>query len=300
MSATFVSHSAPRRGPIRLLAGLQIALAATQLCEALVPPTIHYLPLISAIQCVHLAQVLLLAFWLAFGTDPPRNRVLGVVLGVGCLTGFSEIGHYLTVLANRLTPPDYAWRLLIEFVAALAVIGLIGGVLLAVRRWVAHLDCRKSWDDRLATRDTQFSVLQLLLMTTIAALVLALARGTRASTGSFAWNDLLAQILGFVVFFLNTICGMWASLAEGRTWWRIALVLLISIFLGFVLMMAFGSGPPADFPIVLPWWLKWTMLLVTVVPTTIIITSLLLVRQSGYRLVFKTRAARVETGGDAP
>jgi len=265
---------------LRLLVGAHLALTSVLLGYRFIPGEVTYLPLLNAIGSVSLAQALVLSFWLGMGTSGAIRRIIGGVLGVlyVCawqLIAFPVSGDPLSDLLSNFLNSLLQFGLLL---------GLFGGGFLAVRRWVAHLQYRETFDDQ-RPRRAQFSILHLLLVTTIAALVLGLARGSRGTTNQFDWSYIALMALCFVIFFVNTLCAVWAALALGPVRWRVMLVFLIALLLGLALLMPmYPPNYPPSSP-QLPWWLGPSQVVVTLVPIGIVVVSLLVVRSCGYRLV---------------
>jgi hypothetical protein len=133
-------------------------------------------------------------------------------------------------------------------------------------------------------RGLKFSVLGLLILTSAVALVLTLvhasrAEGDRARQIEYGWPWIASNILGYGSFFVNTVCAAHAVLRPGGVRRNILLVLLISALVG--LAVAFATGQSA-----LGWsWIVIGGAAIGVVPTVVVISTLLVVRSCGYRLL---------------
>jgi hypothetical protein len=125
-------------------------------------------------------------------------------------------------------------------------------------------------------RRLQFTLLQLLLLTTAVPIVVVVSRclyWLRGLEGSSAVNEVLVMVC---VFAINVVLAASVALGLARPRWRVVTVLLASALLGVA--MSWGSNSD--------WWLFAMMpLTMSVLPTLIVVCTLLVVRSCGYRLV---------------
>ncbi len=141
----------------------------------------------------------------------------------------------------------------------------------------------------------QYSILHILIVMSFVAVVLTLVRNARGADALSVWHTwqvVCMFALMIITFFINTICAAFAALRAGQVRLRILLVLIVASLLG----IAVSLGARHDS---LAWWLVPSAMLVTVLPTAVIVGSLLVVRSCGYRLVPKdvavTRKKREDT-----
>lgn len=128
----------------------------------------------------------------------------------------------------------------------------------------------------------EFSILHVLVVTAAIAVVLALMRRARPAGDGIesSWQYAAANALMILVFLVNMVSAAWAALSVGRIAGRVSLAILVALLLGIALAFAGRYDE-------IVWWLFPTTVLVFVVPTAIVVASLLVVRSHGYRLVGK-------------
>lgn len=129
-----------------------------------------------------------------------------------------------------------------------------------------------------ATEAIQFSLKQLLLLISAAAIVLAAARVLHAFSllGSeipLATGILLAICIG-VVFAAQTLASLWATLGLGRWLWRLPAPFLLTALGGA--LMGYADGGSRDH---YDFWIRTTVL-----QTVVVVVTLLVIRVLGYRL----------------
>jgi hypothetical protein len=216
------------------------------------------------------------------GMSSAIRRITGGVLGVVYVCSWQLIAFPV----SDVPISELVSNFLNSILQIGLVVGLLGGAFLAVRCWAAHLQYQETWDDRPRPGRRQFSILHLLLITSVAALILGLARGSRDVSNQFDWPYMALMALCFVIFFVNTLCAVWAALAVGPVHWRLTLVFSIALLLGLAILLP--MYPPQSHPNAprLPSWLGPSQVLaMTLVPLGIVVVSLLVVRSCGYRLV---------------
>ena len=122
-------------------------------------------------------------------------------------------------------------------------------------------------------------MLQILVVMSIVALVLSLARATRDSHGGVdsTWDWLVMNAFVFVMFIVNTACAAFAALGLGNVKRNVGMVLIVSIILGIATAIAMRVEE-------MPWVFAGSVL-IAFVPTVMALVSLLVVRSCGYRLI---------------
>ncbi len=134
-----------------------------------------------------------------------------------------------------------------------------------------------------------YSLFALLAVSTATALVLGLVRMSRAEIASDLSQTVVYTLLVIVVFALNMLAIIWATLGKGHVKPRLLAVFLVSIILGFSISVSASQSPFSE-----PWWLFFFGPLIVVIPTAIVACTLLWMRRIGFRLV----APRAEPESD--
>ena len=131
----------------------------------------------------------------------------------------------------------------------------------------------------------RFSVLNLLVVTSLVAVVLMLVQSSRgdvsaSSVSGPTWQSVATYALGFVIFSTNTLCAAQAALGKGSVPRNVLLVLLVAMFSGLALSLAAHQDQ-------MGWLFVAGGTSIVVIPTLIVVASLLVVRSCGFRLVPK-------------
>jgi cytochrome bd-type quinol oxidase subunit 2 len=159
------------------------------------------------------------------------------------------------------------------------------GVFFTMRRWFRLQPISPDQHFVHESRYFQFSILHLLILTSLVSLIIGLIRGARSSTADSHWSEWVLMVLFVVVFATNAVCVAWATLSVHGHRLKISAVMLISLLLGG----AMSAGMYRHFPNerALPLWAHCALLLGTLEVTLVLVVSLLVVRSCGYRLVRK-------------
>ncbi|HEX5447489.1 MAG TPA: hypothetical protein VFW87_26980 [Pirellulales bacterium] len=273
----------PRR--LKLLVAVHLFISTAQAAMFLVPAHVNYLPAMWAIGSLAIAQLILLSFWAGMGSQRAALRFPAAVLGsvymaalpIGAVWGLGPSSMSQTDLGEEFVGNAGPYCALVMFFAAMAS---------AARRWLVDLRLTSDAEQTVQPRHYQFSILHLLVLTSVAAIVLALKRATRADAAGSptGWQSAADEVLMIVAFVINAVCAAWAALAVGPVRMRVGLVLLVAALLGATLAFS-GTGES------LFWWHAPAFAVFLALPSAIIIASLLVVRSCGYRLVARTKAA---------
>jgi hypothetical protein len=143
---------------------------------------------------------------------------------------------------------------------------------------------RRELDNAAPRKDKfQFTVLNLLVIMSFVAVVLTLVHGSRGDGNTTSvkgqnWQSAATYALGFVIYLINTACAAHAALRTGLVRRNILLVLLVSILSGVAFSLAAHQDRLGY------WFIAWGTLTV-LIPTLIVIASLLVVRSCGFRLI---------------
>ena len=275
----------PRR--LKLLIAAHLIASTAQAAAFLVPAHVNYMPAMWALASLAMAQLILLSFWAGMGSQRAAVRFSAAALG-------SVYMAALPIGALLLSRPSWTSRhdLYEEFFGTAgrycSLVLFFAAIALAARRWFVDLRLTFAAEQTVQPRHYQFSILHLLIVTSVAAVVLALMRATRAdASGSpTGWRPVGGAVLMVVAFVINAICAAWAALAVGPVRMRVGLVLLVAVLLGVTLVFS-GTGKA------LVWWHSAAFAVFLALPSAVIIASLLMVRSCGYRLVARPRAIPV-------
>jgi hypothetical protein len=263
----------PRK--IKLLVAGHLALGIAPVAMFL-GADLRWMPVTWAAGGISFGQVILLAFWAGLGTSNATTRLLGTLAGTLYLAVWPAVGIAISEYTQDSAIAVFAMYAV--FFAAMLV--MFWGVFLLVRRRFAVL---RRFDDPsiLTVGRFQFSILNVLLVTSIVAVVLGAMR-LGAGEDSTAWRPLAGGLLAIGVEIANIVIVPWATLARGPVLWRSMLALAVAL----------ASGTAVSFTNVykLPFaeWRMWifsTQALAFTVPPLVVLISLLVIRSCGYRLV---------------
>lgn len=265
---------------IRRLVATLLILCAAPVLTLLIPNNVYYMPLLWATSSLPLGALMTLSFWVGLGKRPARVKLLWGMLGAIYVAAWtiapSLIVYALSSDPDTLgSPQDY----LLSVAPYLALVAVFGGMFTLIGRYWS-LATVNDGDSKSPSR-SQFSVLNLLLLTTVVAILMALIRQSRSSaTSDSVFAMLVTAILAFAIYFGNTACAAFAALAPTPIKRNCVLVLCISVLFGFAISLAAGHDRVG-------WWLVANGPLMSVMPTAVVLVSLLVVRSAGYRLVRK-------------
>lgn len=234
------------------------------------------------------AQVMLLCFWIGMGLARSHKFARIALAGVVYLT-LELLAFTLAtggVSADAPGPFELALVLTITF-AVNALLITLGSVLFVI---ISARYVRLDWSrdpEKLPPVHTQFSILHLMQLTSVAAMLIAVARWLSLDPGNVgAFFAFIA--LYFLALMINAAAAVWSALAVGPVLLRIGFSVGAAAFLG--VMLALGSEGQLSGGSGL-----WGVLFL-VPPTIVVIASLLVVRSCGYRLVrVSAQRTRAET-----
>jgi hypothetical protein len=263
----------PRK--LKWLVAVHLVIATAPAALALVPAdplsAILISPLLIAIP---VSQIMLIAFWLGMGTSRASGRWLGSLLASAYLylTLWPPVNYIFSLKGSR---HEFVSVVVVFFIIA-AIIEVYGGAFWLIRWWVAGMMYFPEPPSIPRTR-LQFSIFQLVLITSAVAVALGLMR------------------IGLLVFvtLLVPLAVPWATLCMGSVGRRIILVL------GMTLLLAIAVPLPVNIVVPLPewWWLFAAETLSLTLPIAIMVLSLLVVRSCGYRLVAEARERDLPAAG---
>src|SRR6185295_4787323 len=183
----------------------------------------NFLPVIWMLSGVLIGQLMLLSFWLGLGTSAGVRRLLGSALGAVYLAVWPMVGANFSRVVDDPEP-----LLARQLAMNAAVLVLLGGIFLRIRRNLVELH-RDEVPGEAATASFQFSVLHLMLLTSLVAVILAFVR---VATGDSVWGGVAINSLGLVAFLTNILAAPWAALAPHPARLRVTLAILAAVLLG--------------------------------------------------------------------
>ncbi len=239
----------------------------------------RYLPLMWALASVGLGQLMLLMLWVGMGTAGPVSRIVGSLFGSAYLAVWPIVWQMLVGWSDRIFSPLDTF--VVFALAYWAAVLVLGGAFLLVCR-LSDMRLIGSAEARASDSSSQYTVRQLLVLVTLAAVVLAASRLATSATQDP--SEVSRQLTTVVNLFVLAAGAAWAALSPGRIGWRIIVVMLTAI--GLVFVQARGA-PAREWPDWL-WQVFGFRLMILILPTLIVIGTLLVVRSCGYRLLRKT------------
>ncbi len=248
----------------------------------LVVADIRYLPILWSLTSVTVSQLMLVSVYLGMTAGKASNKLLAAATAATYLAIWPAIGEYFTLTERSAVSFGVSYlRFLGADAAALVILALL---LAGAGRILGYIQLSPpavvSPQPRL-----QFSLLALLVTMSAVALLIGLVRASRlVGPTSFAGFHYL---LTAVVFAINTLAAVWATLGYGAVTWRLITVLLVSATLG----ISIGVAGSLD---TIRWWLLASSSLLTLLPTAILAFTLLCFRGLGFRLVRMTQLMKGE------
>jgi len=269
-----MSHS--QTSTLYSILAAHFVLAIAPIGTAYVPFDTRTLPIIWGLSSIPFSQVMLLSTWLGMTSGNLIRKLATAALAISFLTIWLALSQLLMFPEPSLSAiiPEYLKYTAIMMIF-LAVLSL---ALAGASRVVGMIRLLTEADSILPDPRIKYSLFSLLAVTTATALILGLVR---ASKNSGADGLMIAQyLLAIVVFTINILATIWATLGASHVMQRLFAVFLVSAILG--LSMAIGAGNSLETG---PWWLLVAQSLIVVVPTIIVAITLLVIRTLGYRLL---------------
>jgi hypothetical protein len=241
-------------------------------------PNTYLLPLLWTAASVGVGSLLTLSFWVGFG----RNRIAVRAAIAVAVCAYVAIWPTVSVIWGHDRPPsaiDMIWQFLSMTLTYSIVVVVLGLCFLPIRRWLTLRRMPRPVNYP-ARGQYQYSVRNLFIVMTITAAILAFIQLSRSNNGqsTITATYVAETALGFGIFLLNTVLAALAALGTARPGPRIAAVLFIAALLGLALSLAGRHDQ-------IGWWLVPFGTVITIIPTTIVIASLLVIRSCDFRLV---------------
>lgn len=271
------------RKRLGLLVAAHLCVAATPMLWLLVPDGDWSLPLLWATSAVPVGGLMTLAVWVGMGRSRAIWRLVIGLAGSAYLAIWQPVSFMMRVARSQSAVLSDWMSNYLSMAAPYGItIIMFGSMFLLMRyRWTLT---RRELDKAAPRKDKlQFTVLNLLVIMSIVAVVLTLVHGSRGDDNTTSvngqnWQAPAAFALGFVIYLINTACAAHAALRTGQVRWNILLVLLVSILSGVAFSLAAHQERLGY------WFIAWGTLTV-LIPTLIVIASLLVVRSCGFRLI---------------
>lgn len=277
---------------LKLLVVAHVLLSALGIAQFRLITDILWMPLGTAIASIALAQSMLLGFWIGLGSSRARWQLLG------CLAAAAYLAIW-PALAIRWLPPGVTaddTSFLNGFIPAAIMyavsIAVFASIYFVIRWRFATL--QRNVAPVKVPAPVQFSILHLLVMTTVASLVLAASRAAMRTEVESAWHTTAVYVLVISNFIITVVAVPWAVLRPGPVLRRTLLVTMCSLAIGFTISFVFYDRMTVRQP--WHWWVVFLGQAVAfgLVPTLILVASLAVVRWCDYRLVSKRPLAAAE------
>lgn len=271
------ARSDPAR--IRWLVSALMASCTLPLVGALVPVSIPWMPLLWATFTPPAGVMLTLSFWIGLGNAPFLARLIaGVVGAVYIFLSLVTANVARQLLSGGRLEGNFSMYVA-QAASIAATVAVLSGIFMILRRWWTLQPAIAS--DAATAPKSQFSILYVLLLTAAVAILLTLVRVSRDSLAASDSSLIAVNILGIVAFAVNAVCASFAALRPMTIRRNCILVLIVAYLLGIAL--SFGANHDLY---------SWVLIafgpIISVLPTAILLGSLLVVRSTGYRLLRKS------------
>jgi hypothetical protein len=278
------SMSRIRPSEIYALIAVHCVLAAAPVGAALLLGDfndVRMLPFIWALSSIPFSQIMLLSIWVGMAAGRILPKIFLAILATAWLVVWVSSSQ---VLGSTEPPPSLVSDVFLNLAIMLGFVIVLSVAMTGTSRLVGTIRFTGDTDLPANVPGLHYSLFALLAVSTTTALVLGLVRMSRVE-GATDQSQTVYYLLAVVVFALNMLTTIWATLGKGHVKRRLLAVFLVSICLGFSMSVGAGQSPFSE-----PWWLFYSGTLIVVVPTAVVACSLLWLRRIGFRLV----AARAE------
>jgi len=258
-------------GAIHVAAG---SLAAACVANGMVPAAAE-----TFLDALLVADLALLGIWAGFGEHSKLAGFVGVAAGASYFCVLETLAAWNEIAGATAGIDGYVmlWYWMYFLAMALLTLTVLVAAAVWLRRRGVRLRRAESGSETTCSDDVQFSMRQLMLLVFVVAALVRLGPSVRARFNDYLSSAamLLAVACWSVCFAAVGLAGVWAVLSRRLSPARFAIA--YSLAGGLSLL------PPYYFPILLTDnFVRSAAVLLGA--TTIVIGSLLIVRQSGYRL----------------
>lgn len=280
---------------IRWLVAVHLVLAAAPLLILLVPTTnsyfMYFIPLMWVLISIPFGSMLTASIWIGLGKARWPWRLFFGLLACFYVAIWFDLYEPSTSSGSRHFA-DYLMNYLETVTGLCSMVLPAGCAFMIVARWFELKVSDQSTPP--AKSGIRFSLLQILLLMSAVAIVLSLMHAVRSSAGNEQRPESTAHEVAdyaflIVIEFINSALAVGAALKPGKFVGRVAMVLLVSFVLGAAIALGMGQDEAS-------WWLFACSMLIAIVPTLVVVLSLLVVRSCGYRLVRRERRVDPLTG----
>ena len=208
-------------------------------------------------QGLFFSQLGLLGIWSGLATYGRGTRLMGFTIG-------------LVILADQYCFRVNNWEFLTLLFVILPTV-TVAGIMLVVRRFVAKLERTAASTVSPRAEGLQFSIRQLMVFTLVVGCLLGIVRWLQPHVRSLQNPTLFPTVfLGSVSI---AIAAVWATLRSAHPLRRLSAVLLYGLLMGCVAYLTTRNSE------------LWYWLAMMAVQAAVLLASLLVVRQCGFRLV---------------
>jgi hypothetical protein len=274
---------------IRWLIVAHLVLAAAPLLGMRLELSMRMLPLEWALASLPLGVLMTLSVWIGMG----RPRLLWrLAIGLAAILYLSIFSFIVAVarITESLSKTEWLMFYLGSAMELTILLFLLAGTFMLIgRRFEIAVVEHEAGPAR--SGQLQFSMFQIMVLMSAVAIVLSLLRLAREATGheSSTWETITIYSFMFVAFFVNAACAAFATLGTGEVKRNVVLVLVVSILLGVATAIAMHQD-------ITGWWLFVCSTFIMIIPTVMVLASLLVVRSCRYRMIRRasgTQAAQV-------
>ncbi len=270
-----------RSAAVYALIAMHLVVALTPAGVAFRPNNSLTLPMLWALGALPFSQIMLLSIWLGFAGGSVKRKFVISVLAISFLTIWQTLDQVLNWWSVETTLNSIIAGYLKHTAIMIAVFLVLSIAMAGASRFMGIIRFANEADLRRAVPRSNYSLFALLAMSTVAALILGLARASHMSSAGVQSQFMIATYLMLLVMFaVILLTTVWATLGAGHVVRRLLVVLFVSVVLG--LTMAVGVGFSLR---LVPWWLFAAASQIMVLPTAIVAITLLVIRSMGLRLL---------------
>ena len=244
------SHSHPRPTAIYALVAVHLLLAIAPLSMALIPFSIRALPLGWALASISYAQVMLLSMWIGMTRGRTIPKIL-LAITVAVYSSFWSVAGWAVFTDGRLENIS-SLTTLQPLLFLLAILAMLSFLMAGASRLMRSIRFVNKSEAVVADPGIRFSLCTILAILTSASVVLGLTRLSNVKIAEEHSSSLMTaeMLLAIVVFALNLLTIILATLGAGPTKLRLFGVLLVAVSLGFSMAIGAGNSPFTE-----PWWI---------------------------------------------
>ena len=265
---------------IRQLFAMHLLLALAPLGLGVMPINYWTLPIAWSLGSVPFSQIMLLSIWV--GMTKSRRPIIKFVLAASWGIFLALVLAWPQVLMTAGAQFREFESAFLNFLCVLLILlAFTSSLLASATRLTGTIDISQETEFPPVVSRFRFSLLALLAFATAIALLFGLVRISRANIATAGLAATIMEFtLGAVVFSLNTLVAVWATMGPRHVGRRLGVLFLVSVMLGGSFAIGTYSSYSTE-----PWWLIVSFPLVIIVPMAIVALTLLSLRRLGFRLV---------------